>query len=122
MAGLDIQAKVILGLAKAAIATGNKTQVLTLEKVTTTAGTPLAPGSSTTESIPLVNAIVKNIDNNLADGDSILATDKMIVADGNVKVIQGDKIAINGIINTVVQVIVKNPSNMVLAYNIVVRA
>ena len=81
----------------------------------TTAGTPLAPGVSTTVKTELKNAIFKNYDAKLVD-INILAGDRQLVCDNVTVVKQGDIIEQGASKYLVVYVDIKAPTSDVLAY------
>lgn len=123
MAGIDISNKVKSGLRKAAIATGDGTSAIYLNKKTySPGGTPLNPPTETVDKILLVDAIVKNFDRKLIDNDLIRGGDKMLVCNGNVDIVQNDEINVNGSIHAVISVEPRKPSNVPLAYFVQIRA
>ena len=122
MAGLDIQARVMLGLAKANLATGNGSSVVYLIKETDNGGTPINPIAPTIENITLTDAVVKSINNNLVDNTLVFATDSMLISNGEVEIKQGDRISVNGSEMKVVSVTVSKPYDVVLSYTSVIRA
>lgn len=116
MSSASIQAKIKKGLAKAQSKTGSSnSEIVYLLKTTTTAGTPLAPGVSTTVKTELKNAIFKNYDAKLVD-INILAGDRQLVCDNVTVVKQGDIIEQGASKYLVVYVDIKAPTSDVLAY------
>lgn len=116
MAGVDIQNKVKSCLAKAGIKTGDGTSAIYLNKKVRTAGDPVTPPTETVTPILLVDAILQSYDEKLIDNDLIRGGDKRLVSNGDVEIVQNDEIDVNGEIHAVISVIVKNPSNVPLAY------
>lgn len=116
MSSASIQAKIKKGLAKAQFKTGSgNSDIVYLVKTTVTAGTPLAPGVSTTVKTELKNAIFKNYDAKLVD-INILAGDRQLVCDNVTVVKQGDIIEQGASKYLVVDVDIKAPTSDVLAY------
>lgn len=116
MSSASIQAKIKKGLAKAQSKTGSSnSDIVYLIKTTTTAGTPLAPGVSTTVKTELKNAIFKNYDAKLVD-INILAGDRQLVCDNVTAIKQGDIIEQGASKYLVVDVDIKAPTSDVLAY------
>ena len=116
MGSASIQAKIKAGLAKAVNKTGSaSSEKVYLASSTTTAGTPLSPGTTTTTSTELVNAIFKNYAKGLVDV-SIKAGDRQLVSDGSVEVNTGDIINQGTARYIVVSVSVSAPTSDVLNY------
>ena len=123
MSGLDIQAKVKLGLARANIATGNGTNSIVLSvKTITPGGSPMRPPAVSYSYVTLVDAIVKSVDQKLIDNTFILATDEALVANGDVPLSVGDKLTVNGNGYVIITVKTSNPTNVILSYNAVIRS
>ena len=122
MSGLDIQAKVKLGLARANIATGNGTNSIVLSvKTITPGGSPINPPVVSYSYVTLVDAIVKSVDQKLIDNTFILATDEALVANGDVPLSVGDKLTVNGNGYVIITVKTSNPTNVILSYSAVIR-
>lgn len=122
MAGLDIDAKVKAGLLKASVKTGDGSSAIYVNKKTYTAGTPVSPGVETVTPVLLVNAIVKSYSTKLIDNDLIRGGDIELVSNGDVEILQNDEIDVNGKIYAAVNVEIKKPSNVPLAYISQLRA
>lgn len=121
MSSASIQAKIKKGLAKAQSKTGSgNSDIVYLVKTTVTAGTPLAPGVSTTVKTELKNAIFKSYDAKLVD-INILAGDRQLVCDNVTVVKQGDIIEQGASKYLVVDVDIKAPTSDVLAYILQLR-
>ena len=121
MGSANIQAKVRKGLAKAINKTGsaNSDPVYLVSEVTT-AGTPLAPGATTTTNILLVDAIFNQYDASTFDAN-ILSGDRRLVCNGDVLIKQGDTIQQGALFYIVISVDIKAPTSDVLAYIAQVR-
>ena len=123
MSGLDIQAKVKLGLARANLATGNGTNSIVLSvKTIAPGGSPINPPVVSYSYVTLVDAIVKSVDQKLIDNTFILATDEALVANGDVPLSVGDKLTVNGNGYVIITVKTSNPTNVILSYNAVIRS
>ena len=121
MSAANIQAKIKKGLAKATSKTGSATSELVyLVSESTTAGTPLAPGTTTTTNILLVDAIFNQYDAKLLD-DNILAGDRRLVCNNVTPIKQGDTIQQGAVFYIVIEVDIKAPTSDVLAYIAQVR-
>lgn len=121
MSASSIQAKIKKGLAKAISKTGSSSSSLVyLVKKTTTAGTPVSPGVTTTENILLPNAIFKEYNAKMLDVN-ILAGDRQLVCDEVTAIKQGDIIKQGVTEYTVINVDIKAPTSDVLAYIAQVR-
>tara|TARA_R110001632_G_scaffold213955_1_gene340399 strand:+ start:424 stop:795 length:372 start_codon:yes stop_codon:yes gene_type:complete len=116
MSAAQIQKKIRAGLAKAQKKVGSTTSdKVYLVRYTTTAGTPLAPGITTTETIELVNAIFINYEAKMFDVN-ILAGDRKLVCD-NVNIVkQGDEITQGVLTYIVISESIIAPTSDVLAY------
>ena len=121
MSAANIQAKIKKGLARAVSKTGSPTsELIYLVSETTTAGTPIAPGVTTTANLLLVDGIFNEYDAKLFDGN-ILAGDRRLVCNSDVIIKQGDTIKQGTVFYTVVSVDIKAPTSDVLAYIAQVR-
>ena len=121
MSAASIQAKLRKGLARAVSATGSTSSALVyLLSKSTTAGTPLAPGTTTTTNVLLVNAIFKEYSAKTFD-DTILAGDRQLVCSGDVVIKQGDIIQQGGATYIVKSLKIKAPTSDVLQYIAQVR-
>ena len=116
MAGVDIQAKVRNGLAKAIKATGSSSSELVYLVVTsTTATSPLDTGVITSTETLLPNAIFKSFDKSI-DGTNVLTGDRALVSDNAVIVKAGDIIKQGTDKYVIIDVEVKAPASEALAY------
>ena len=116
MAGVDIQAKVRNGLAKAIKATGSSSSELVYLVVTsTTAISPLDTGVITSTETLLPNAIFKSFDKSI-DGTNVLTGDRALVSDNAVIVKAGDIIKQGTDKYVIIDVEVKAPASEALAY------
>ena len=116
MAGVDIQAKVRNGLAKAIKATGSaSSESVYLVVTSTTAASPLDTGVITTTETLLPNAIFKSFDKSI-DGTNVLTGDRALVSDNTVIVKTGDIIKQGTDKYVIIDVEVKAPASEVLAY------
>lgn len=121
MSAASIQAKIKKGLAKAIVKTGSTTSELVyLVSESTTAGTPLTPGTTTTTNILLPDAIFNQYDAKLFDA-TILAGDRRLVCNNVTAIKQGDTIQQGTVFYIVVNVDIKAPTSDVLAYIAQVR-
>ena len=121
MGAAQIQAKIKKGLAKAVSKTGSaSSELVYLMKRVTTAGTPLAPGTTTTTQILLPNAIFKNYDAKVFDVN-ILAGDRQLVCDNATPIKQGDIIKQGASNYLVMPISVNAPTSDVLNYVVQVR-
>ena len=120
MAGVDIQAKVKAGLAKATAAIGSGDKVY-LQRKAESAGTPLNPGEITTESIELVDAIFKTISLSQSDNTLVQLGDRYLISSSDVEIKLNDIITQGSRKMIVVQPSIVEPSGVVLVYKSVVR-
>ena len=121
MSSAQIQAKIKKGLAKAVSKTGSaSSELVYLMKRVTTAGTPLAPGTTTVVPTLLPNAIFKNYDSKVFDLN-ILAGDRQLVCDNATPIKQGDIIKQGSSNYLVVSIDIKAPTSDVLVYIAQVR-
>lgn len=121
MGSANIQAKVKAGLAKAAIATGSSTSdLIYLVTTSSTGGTPLNPGTSSSSSTLLKNALFKSYNAKMLN-ETILAGDRMLVCDNVSPIKQGDTIQEGSSFYIVINVDIKAPTSNVLAYIAQVR-
>jgi len=112
----QIQKRIKAGLKRAQIKTGSPTSdKVYLVKKSTTSGTPINPGITTTSTVELVNAIFIDYDAKLFD-INILAGDRKLICD-NVNIIkQGDTITQGALTYYVVSINVIAPTSDALAY------
>ena len=116
MSAANIQAKIQKGLAKAINKTGSaSSELIYLVQKTTTTGTPLAPGITTSTNVLLTNAIFQEYDAKLVD-INILAGDRKLVSDNVTPIKQGDIIQQGTVFYIVIDVDIKAPTSDVLAY------
>ena len=121
MGSANIQAKIKKGLAKAINKTGSAaSDKVYLVSETVTGGTPLAPGTVSTNNIELVNAVFTSYDQKHFD-INILAGDRKLVCDNAVLIKQGDTIKQGSSTYYVVNIDTKAPTSDVLAYILQVR-
>ena len=121
MPASNIQAKVKAGLAKAIAATGsNSSDAVYFVSESSTAGTPLSPGTAGSSRILLTNAVFKSYNAKMFN-DTILAGDRMLVCDNVTPIKQGDKIQQGDSFYIVINVDIKAPASDVLAYIAQVR-
>ena len=116
MGAAQIQKRIQAGLKRAQNKTGSPTsdKVFLVNKVTT-AGTPLAPGTTTSTNIELTNAIF--IDYEAKHFDiNILAGDRRLICDNVTIVKQGDEIVQGSLTYYVVSIAIIAPTSDVLAY------
>ena len=116
MSAAQIQKRIKAGLKRAQIKTGSPTSdKVYLVKKSTTSGTPINPGITTTSTVELVNAIFIDYDAKLFD-INILAGDRKLICD-NVNIIkQGDTITQGALTYYVVSINVIAPTSDTLAY------
>ena len=116
MSSAQIQKRIQAGLKRAQRKTGSPTvDKVYLVSKSTTAGTPLVPGTTTSTNVELVNAIFINYDAKHFD-INILAGDRKLICD-NVNVVkQGDTITQGALTYYVVNVEVIAPTSDTLAY------
>jgi hypothetical protein len=112
----QIQKRIKAGLKRAQIKTGSPTSdKVYLVKKSTTSGTPINPGITTTSTVELVNAIFIDYDAKYFD-INILAGDRRLICD-NVNVVkQGDTITQGSLTYYVVSINVIAPTSDTLAY------
>jgi len=112
----QIQKRIKAGLKRAQIKTGSPTSdKVYLVKKSTTSGTPINPGTTTTSTVELVNAIFIDYDAKYFD-INILAGDRKLICD-NVNIIkQGDTITQGALTYYVVSINVIAPTSDTLAY------
>jgi len=112
----QIQKRIKAGLKRAQIKTGSPTSdKVYLVKKSTTSGTPINPGITTTSTVELVNAIFIDYDAKYFD-INILAGDRRLICD-NVNVVkQGDTITQGALTYYVVSINVIAPTSDTLAY------
>ena len=120
MAGVDIQAKVKRGLAKAVNKTGSGDLVF-LVRETQSGGTPINPPIITTERILLVNAIFKNININQMTNSLIQQGDRELISDSDVELKLNDKIEQGARKMYIISNDPVEPAGVVLVYKTVVR-
>jgi hypothetical protein len=117
MAGVDIQAKVRSGLAKAINKTGSASSDLVYKiKRNSSGGSPLNPIAPAKEQILLVDAIFKSYNETQVDQTLIQSGDRQMVTNGDVLISVGDKIQVGSKLLIVVTVDVKEPAGVPLAY------
>ena len=116
MSAAQIQKRIKAGLKRAQIKTGSPTSdKVYLVKKSTTSGTPINPGTTTTSTVELVNAIFIDYDAKYFD-INILAGDRRLICD-NVNVVkQGDTITQGALTYYVVSINVIAPTSDTLAY------
>ena len=116
MSAAQIQKRIKAGLKRAQIKTGSPTSdKVYLVKKSTTSGTPINPGTTTTSTVELVNAIFIDYDAKYFD-INILAGDRKLICD-NVNVVkQGDTITQGALTYYVVSIDVIAPTSDTLAY------
>jgi hypothetical protein len=116
MSSAQIQKRIQAGLKRAQRKTGSTTadKVFLVSK-TIVAGTPLAPGTSTSTSIELTNAIFIDYDAKHFD-INILAGDRKLICDNVTIIKQGDEITQGSSIYYVVSLGIVAPTSDVLAY------
>ncbi len=121
MAGVDVQAKIKKGLAKANEKLGKGDLTHLLKETKSGGGTPLDPPVITTEQILLVDVVFKSISQDLINGTSILQGDRVMVANGDVVLTQNDVIQQGSSKMTIQDIDVKNPAGVLLAQICIVR-
>ena len=116
MSAAQIQKRIKAGLKRAQIKTGSPTSdKVYLVKKSTTSGTPINPGTTTTSTVELVNAIFIDYEAKYFD-INILAGDRRLICD-NVNVVkQGDTITQGTLTYYVVSINVIAPTSDTLAY------
>ena len=116
MSAAQIQKRIKAGLKRAQIKTGSPTSdKVYLVKKSTTSGTPINPGTTTTSTVELVNAIFIDYEAKYFD-INILAGDRKLICD-NVNIIkQGDTITQGALTYYVVSINVIAPTSDTLAY------
>ncbi len=116
MSASQIQKRIQAGLKRAQRKTGSPTsdKVFLVQKITTS-GTPLVPGTTTSTSIELTNAIFINYDAKHFD-INILAGDRKLICDNVTIVKQGDEITQGSLTYFVVNIEIIAPTSDVLAY------
>lgn len=116
MSSSTIQAKIRAGLKRAQKKAGSATsEKVYLIKSSTTSGTPLAPGVTTTSQVELTNAIFIDFEAKRFD-INILAGDRELICD-NVNIVkQGDVIKQGSLTYYVVNIEIIAPTSDVLAY------
>lgn len=117
MAGIDIQAKVKAGLAKAVNATGgNGVGLVYLVQKTGGGGTPINPIAPTENNVLLVDAILKGVNYAQLSGGLATSGDLNIVANGDVEIKQSDIILTDEGRYIVGSVTKSAPAGVVLSY------
>lgn len=117
MAGVDIQAKVKKGLARAINRTGSSSSPLVYKvERTSNGGTPMNPVAPTETDILLVDAIFKDYNETQIDQTLIKSGDRQLVTNGDVLIEEGDEIKVGTERLIVQSVDVKNPAGVPLAY------
>jgi hypothetical protein len=116
MSSSQIQKRVKSGLKRAQIKTGSATaeKVYLVNKVVTP-GTPLAPGTTTSTSVELVNAIFIDYDASRFNVN-ILSGDRKIFCDNAAIIKQGDTITQGSSTYFVVSIEIIAPTSDVLGY------
>jgi hypothetical protein len=116
MSSSQIQKRIRSGLKRAQIKTGSATaeKVYLVSKVTTP-GTPLAPGTTTSTSVELVNAIFIDYDASRFNVN-ILSGDRKIFCDNVTIIKQGDTITQGSSTYFVVSIEIIAPTSDVLGY------
>jgi hypothetical protein len=116
MSSSQIQKRIKSGLKRAQIKTGSATaeKVYLVNKVTTP-GTPLAPGTTTSASVELVNAIFIDYDASRFNVN-ILSGDRKIFCDNVAIIKQGDTITQGSSTYFVVSIEIIAPTSDVLGY------
>jgi hypothetical protein len=116
MSSAQIQKRIKAGLKRAQIKTGSPTSdKVYLVKKSTTSGTPINPGTTTTSTVELVNAIFIDYDAKLFD-INILAGDRKLICDNVNMIKQGDTITHGALTYYVVSINVIAPTSDTLAY------
>jgi hypothetical protein len=112
----QIQKRIKAGLKRAQIKTGSPTSdKVYLVKKSTTPGTPINPGTTTTSTVELGNAIFIDYDAKLFD-INILAGDRKLICDNVSMIKQGDTITQGALTYYVVSINVIAPTSDTLAY------
>ena len=126
MAGVDIQAKIRKGLKRAVNKTGSaSSDLIYLIEIVGGGGTPSAPIAPTENPVLLVDAIFKSIDQTNSSGqfdDLIESGDRMLVTNGDVLMKPNSFVQVGADRFFVVDVDVKNPAGVPLAYICLVRS
>tara|TARA_R110002020_G_scaffold453005_1_gene667647 strand:+ start:406 stop:777 length:372 start_codon:yes stop_codon:yes gene_type:complete len=116
MSSSQIQKRIQAGLKRAQKKTGSSSaDEVYLVKSFTTAGDPVTPGTTTSTSTELVNAIFINYDAKQFD-INILAGDRKLICDNVAQVEQGDTITQGSLSYYVVNIEVIAPTSDTLAY------
>ena len=116
MSSSQIQKRIQAGLKRAQKKTGSSSaDKVYLVKSVTTAGDPVTPGTTTSTSTELVNAIFINYDAKQFD-INILAGDRKLICDNVTQVEQGDTITQGSLSYYVVNIEVIAPTSDTLAY------
>ena len=116
MSAAQIQKRIKAGLKRAQIKTGSPTSdKVYLVKKSTTSGTPINPGTTTTSTVELVNAIFIDYDAKLFD-INILAGDRKLICDNVNMIKQGDTITQGALTYYVVSINLIAPTSDTLAY------
>ena len=116
MSSSQIQKRIQAGLKRAQKKTGSPSaDKVYLVKSVTTAGDPVTPGTTTSTSTELVNAIFINYDAKQFD-INILAGDRKLICDNVTQVEQGDTITQGPLSYYVVNIEVVAPTSDALAY------
>jgi len=116
MSSSQIQKRIQAGLKRAQKKTGSPSaDKVYLVKSVTTAGDPVTPGTTTSTSTELVNAIFINYDAKQFD-INILAGDRKLICDNVTQVEQGDTITQGSLSYYVVNIEVIAPTSDTLAY------
>ena len=116
MSAAQIQKRIKAGLKRAQIKTGSPTSdKVYLVKKSTTSGTPINPGTTTSSTVELVNAIFIDYDAKYFD-INILAGDRRLICDNVNAVKQGDTITQGALTYYVVSINVIAPTSDTLAY------
>ena len=122
MGSANIQAKIKKGLARAINKTGSASSdlVYLVEKTNTGGNTPINPPVITENDVLLVDAIFKNYDKSLIGGN-IVAGDRQLVSNNDVKIKTGDTIKQGTALYTVIDLDIAAPTSDVLVYTSQVR-
>ena len=116
MSSAQTQKRIKAGLKRAQVKTGSPTSdKVYLVKKSTTSGTPINPGTTTTSTVELVNAIFIDYDAKYFD-INILAGDRKLICDNLNVVKQGDTITQGALTYYVVSINVIAPASDTLAY------
>ncbi len=120
MAGVDVAAKIKKGLAKVNVKLGSG-ELVYLVRETTSGGTPISPPTVITETILLLNAVLKTIKLNQMTNTLIQEGDRELITDSDVEINVNDKIIQGNRKMTVVSAEPVIPIGAVLVYKCVVR-